>query len=49
MGGSYYADEEGELWIELYKEGNVPLGKIKVTNLDPGEEVYKDLIRGDVR
>lgn len=49
MGGSYFADENGVLAIELRdSDGNV-VSRVHLMNLDPGEEVYEDIIHGSVR
>ena len=46
MGGAYYADGNGDLTVELLDaEGNY-LGGVDLTGLDPGQEIYRELLIG---
>lgn len=47
MGGSYYANENGELKIELNSENGS--GEIHLTGLEPNEEIYQEIIKGRCR
>lgn len=44
MGGSYFADENGEFHLKLNSENGD--GEIHITGLEPKEEIYSDLIKG---
>lgn len=46
MGCDYYADEEGVFELEIFDADGQTLGKIHLGNLDPDQELYRQLTYG---